>query len=113
MRRHRRQRVAGFETHAESIQQLLVVRRPGIWRRQQPIAEEHRVRAGNETQRLRFVTQRQAAGAESLRAIAAGLEARGIPATRGGNWSAVQVSRLLERIGGAGRPFEDASAAAA
>jgi hypothetical protein len=33
---------------------------------------------------------------ESLRAIAAGLEERGIPAACGGKWSAVQVSRLLE-----------------
>jgi hypothetical protein len=38
----------------------------------------------------------QATGCESLRAIAAGLEERGIPAARGGKWSAVQVSRLLE-----------------
>jgi hypothetical protein len=37
-------------------------------------------------------------GAESLRAIAAGLNARGIPTARGaGQWSAVQVSRVLER----------------
>jgi len=38
----------------------------------------------------------QAGGAMSLRAIAAGLEERGIPAARGGKWSAVQVMRLLE-----------------
>ena len=44
----------------------------------------------------------------SLRAIAAGLEERGIPAARGGKWSAVQVSRLLE----AAVPF-DASGAIA
>jgi hypothetical protein len=37
-----------------------------------------------------------------LRAIAAGLEERGIPAARGGKWSATQVMRLLE----ASRPFE-------
>jgi hypothetical protein len=40
--------------------------------------------------------QLQAGGCESLRAIAAGLEERGIPAARGGKWSAVQVARLLE-----------------
>ena len=45
----------------------------------------------------------------SLRAIAAALEERGIPAARGGKWSAVQVSRLLEA---ARSPF-DASAVAA
>jgi hypothetical protein len=42
------------------------------------------------------IKELQAAGFESLRAIAAGLEERGIPAARGGKWSAVQVSRLLE-----------------
>jgi hypothetical protein len=41
--------------------------------------------------------------------MAAGLEERGIPAPRGGNWSAVQVARLLEA---AAVPF-DASAEAA
>src|SRR5215469_10603747 len=46
------------------------------------------------------IKELQAAGCESLRAIAAGLEERGIPAARGGTWSAVQVMRLLE----AGRP---------
>jgi hypothetical protein len=38
----------------------------------------------------------------SLRAIAAGLEERGIPAALGGKCSAVQVARLLE----ADRPFD-------
>jgi DNA invertase Pin-like site-specific DNA recombinase len=41
----------------------------------------------------------QADGATSLRAIAAGLNAQGIPTPRGaGTWSAVQVQRILERI---------------
>ena len=41
----------------------------------------------------------QAAGATSLRAIAAGLNAQGIPTARGGGtWSAVQVARVLERL---------------
>jgi DNA invertase Pin-like site-specific DNA recombinase len=44
------------------------------------------------------VKELQAVGCESLRAIAAGLDARGIPTARGGNWSAVQVSRLLGRL---------------
>ena len=57
---------------------------------------------------LPIVKELQAAGCESLRAIAAGLEERGIPAAPGGKWSAVQVSRLLEA---AAVPF-DASAAA-
>ena len=41
----------------------------------------------------------QAAGATSLRAIAAGLNDRGIPTSRGvGEWTAVQVMRVLERL---------------
>ena len=41
----------------------------------------------------------QAAGAESLRAIADGLNEAGIPTARGnGKWSAVQVQRVLERM---------------
>lgn len=39
----------------------------------------------------------RAAGAVSLRDIAAGLNARGIPTARGGEWSAVQVKRVMER----------------
>ena len=39
-------------------------------------------------------------GATSLRAIAASLNQQGIPTARGsGQWSAVQVARVLERIG--------------
>jgi hypothetical protein len=41
----------------------------------------------------------QAAGHTSLRAIAAALNAQGIPTARGqGVWSAMQVARVLERI---------------
>lgn len=41
----------------------------------------------------------QAAGATSLRAIAAGLNQQGIPTSRGqGEWTATQVMRVLERI---------------
>jgi DNA invertase Pin-like site-specific DNA recombinase len=41
----------------------------------------------------------QAGGATSLRAIAAGLNDAGIPTAKGnGQWSAVQVARVLERI---------------
>jgi DNA invertase Pin-like site-specific DNA recombinase len=39
----------------------------------------------------------QAAGARSLRQIAAGLNSRSIPTARGCRWSAVQVKRVLER----------------
>lgn len=43
-----------------------------------------------------IVRELQEAGA-SLRAIAAELDARGIPTPRGGEWSAVQVKRVAER----------------
>jgi DNA invertase Pin-like site-specific DNA recombinase len=39
----------------------------------------------------------QASGATSLRSIAAALNERGIPAARGGAWSAPQVQRVLAR----------------
>jgi DNA invertase Pin-like site-specific DNA recombinase len=46
------------------------------------------------------IAELRASGAESLRAIAAGLNARGIPTARGaGQWSAVQVARVIERHG--------------
>jgi DNA invertase Pin-like site-specific DNA recombinase len=35
-------------------------------------------------------------GARSLRELAAGLNDRGVPATRGGQWSAAQVQRILQ-----------------
>jgi DNA invertase Pin-like site-specific DNA recombinase len=54
-----------------------------------------------------IVKELQAAGFESLRAIAEGLDERGIPAARGGKWSATQVMRLLE----ADRPFDAIAAA--
>jgi len=38
----------------------------------------------------------RAEGAVSLRQIAKGLNQRGIPTSRGGEWSAVQVSRVIE-----------------
>ena len=44
------------------------------------------------------IKELQAAGCESLRAIAAGLDERDIPAPRGGKWSPTQVARLLETI---------------
>ncbi|WP_337251838.1 recombinase family protein [Sinorhizobium americanum] len=37
------------------------------------------------------------AGGASLRTIAAELTSRGIPTPRGGNWSAAQVKRVLQR----------------
>jgi DNA invertase Pin-like site-specific DNA recombinase len=43
------------------------------------------------------IRQIQASGAESLRAIAETLTARGVPTARGGAWSAMQVRNLLLR----------------
>jgi hypothetical protein len=45
------------------------------------------------------IAEIQAAGATSLRAIAAALNERSIPTARGrGEWSAVQVARVLDRL---------------
>jgi hypothetical protein len=45
------------------------------------------------------IAELQAGGATSLRASAAGLNERGIPTARGiGEWSAVQVARVLEHL---------------
>jgi DNA invertase Pin-like site-specific DNA recombinase len=46
---------------------------------------------------LPIIEELKAAGAVSLRQIAAGLNAKGIRTARGGAWSAVQVQRVLER----------------
>jgi DNA invertase Pin-like site-specific DNA recombinase len=52
----------------------------------------------------------QKSGVMSLRGIAKALSARGIKTVRGGEWTAVQVSDILERSGD--RPFEAGAAAA-
>ncbi|MER8775783.1 recombinase family protein [Mesorhizobium sp. M0977] len=44
-----------------------------------------------------FLATIRASGASTLREIAAALNERNIPTTRGGTWSAVQVSRILAR----------------
>ena len=44
------------------------------------------------------IRELQAAGITSLTAIAVGLNDQGIPPPRGGQWQAVQVSRVLERL---------------
>jgi DNA invertase Pin-like site-specific DNA recombinase len=45
-----------------------------------------------------IIAQIQASGAVSLRAIAAQLNAREVPAPRGGLWQAKSVQRVLERL---------------
>jgi hypothetical protein len=45
------------------------------------------------------ITELQAAGATSLRAIAAGLNKRGIPTAHGqGEWTSAQVMRVLDQL---------------
>jgi DNA invertase Pin-like site-specific DNA recombinase len=44
------------------------------------------------------IEELKASGAVSLRQIAAGLNARGIRTARGGEWSAMQVQRVMERV---------------
>ena len=55
-----------------------------------------------------IIAELQAAGKTSLRAIAEGLNAQGIPTARGGKWSSPQIMRMLERL----RPFDQISEAA-
>lgn len=45
-----------------------------------------------------IIAEMRANGATSLREIAAGLNERGISTSRGGEWSAVQVQRVLARV---------------
>lgn len=47
---------------------------------------------------LPVIQEKQRQGASSLRAIAEALNADGTPAPRGGEWSAVQVKRILDRV---------------
>ncbi len=44
------------------------------------------------------IEELKASGAVSLRQIAAGLNAKGIRTARGGEWSAMQVQRVMERV---------------
>jgi DNA invertase Pin-like site-specific DNA recombinase len=47
---------------------------------------------------LPIIREIQRAGAKSLRAIAAALNARGIATARGGRWQAMTVSNVLSRV---------------
>jgi len=54
--------------------------------------------ADSRTSDLAPITEElKAAGAVSLRQIAAGLNDKGIRTAQGGTWSAVQVKRVVER----------------
>jgi DNA invertase Pin-like site-specific DNA recombinase len=74
-------------------------RRPG----QERANEASRQKAQDAAERLRGVLEPLAAGGASLRAMAAALEAAGVPTSGGGlKWSAVQVKRTVDRLNGAG-----------
>jgi resolvase-like protein len=88
----------------------------GGFRGKMPTAKARRLavaaietRAANRASDLApVIAELQAAGATSLRAIADGLNVRCIPTARGsGEWSAVQVMRVLERLD----PFREEEAA--
>jgi hypothetical protein len=57
------------------------------------------------------ISQRAVAAIRPLQALADGLNERGIPAARGGQWSTPQVMRVLDWMGD-GRPFEASAVAA-
>lgn len=63
------------------------------------LAPAYRAQAVERAQALApVVAEIRAVGASSLREIAAGLNARSIPTPGGGQWSAMQVKRMLERL---------------
>jgi len=55
------------------------------------------LQARTEARLAPIIKDLQAAGKTSLRAIAAGPNEAGIPTARGGEWSAVQVQRVMSR----------------
>ncbi len=64
------------------------------------LAPAYRAEAVERAQALApVVAEVRAGGASSLRAIAAGLNARGVVTAQGKPWSAMQVKRVLERVG--------------
>ncbi len=64
------------------------------------LAPAYRAEAVERAQALApVVAEVRAGGASSLRAIAAGLNMRGIATAQGKPWSAMQVKRVLERVG--------------
>jgi DNA invertase Pin-like site-specific DNA recombinase len=81
--------------------------RPGGTRRNLPVIGDKGRIASLATRQARaqgraadlapVIEELRAAGAVSLRQIAAGLNAKGITAARGGLWSREQVRRVLER----------------
>lgn len=63
-------------------------------------AERTRRSAARAADLAPILAEVEAAGAASLRAVADGLNARGIPAARGGRWTPTQVRRAQLRLAG-------------
>lgn len=62
------------------------------------LAPSHRAKAVEQVKMVApVIAEIRASGASSLREIAAGLNARGVPTMKGGAWSAMQVKRVLKR----------------
>ena len=61
------------------------------------VASRQATAAGRSADIAPIIAEIRAAGAASLREIAAGLNERSIPTAKGGTWSAVQVQRVLAR----------------
>lgn len=61
------------------------------------VASRQAKAAGRSADIAPIIAEIRAAGAASLREIAAQLNERAIPTTRGGTWSAVQVQRVMAR----------------
>jgi DNA invertase Pin-like site-specific DNA recombinase len=53
---------------------------------------------------LPVIKEAQKAGANTLRAIATAMNARGIPTARGGDWHAMSVKNMLDRATSPGTP---------
>jgi DNA invertase Pin-like site-specific DNA recombinase len=65
----------------------------------QRLAQERRAAADAQARKLRpVVAELWVDGTTNIREMAAALNARGIPASRGGQWHATSVQRLLQRI---------------
>ena len=61
------------------------------------VEECGRIKARADSHAAEVIADLKASGADSLRQIAAGLNARGIGTSRGDEWSAVQVQRVMAR----------------
>ncbi len=115
----------GNLSHDDGVSETLLVSQLGGYNKNPKLTAKAR-KAGQEANARKaaeraadlapVISELQAAGKTSLRAIAEGLNERGIPTARGtGSWSAAQVMRVMARGPASSvpqRPFADLSAAA-